>query len=138
MKFRTLLRHQLMWFALAIGCNLFSLWRISEGLSPLSATDPTQGIIIFLMFAPVLWFGFKQWYVAYLIPNTLFLLMIAYGGVALHIHSCILDPALGQYASFAGWLLVVSVNGYGVVVSVLASLAAYRDFRSGQLQCQRN
>jgi len=129
MKFRTLLWHQMAWFVLAIGCNLFSIWRMSQGMSPLSSTDPIQGIVIFLVFSPVLWFGLKQWYIGYLIPNVLFLSMIAYGGIALHVQNWILDSTLSQYASTESWLLVVAVNFYGVCVSVLASFAAFRAFR---------
>lgn len=126
--------HQVVWFVLAILCNLYSLWRISQGQSPLSSTDPAQGIALFLLFVPLLWFGYQGWLKTYLVVNTLFWLMIAYGGIGLHLVNAISSGGFSAYASVWGWLLAVGVNIYGVTFSVWGSVSAWCQF-NGRTNC---
>ena len=130
MSFQRVLQHQLIWFVLAISCNLYSLWRIAQEQSPLSSTDPVQGIVLFLLFTPMLWLGKRGWFKTYLALNTLFWLMIAYGGVGLHVKSVLSGDGFSAYASVWAWMLVVIVNAYGVVFSARGSLLAVRKIKS--------
>ena len=123
-------KHQLIWIVAAVAFNLVSLWRMSQGGEPLSPTKPMVGLILFIGFTFVMGLGWKGYLKSYLLVTSVFTLMIAYGGVLLHFINLLGGNGLENYASIWVWCIGVSINTYGVLMSILALREVINTLRS--------
>lgn len=125
-KLACCLKHQLTWVLLAIFYNLVSLWSISNHGKSLSPTDPFIGILVFLLFLPVLVLGLKGNVKAYLVLSLLFWVMIAFGGVLQHVVNVFSPQGLNGYLSVSALVVGVVINTYGVGVSIISNVISFR------------
>lgn len=118
---RSIICAQALWLVLALGYNLVSWWRIEQGLSALSPTDPVEGFFGVLLFLlPGIWLGLKgniRWY-SYL--NWVFIAMVGSAAYR-HVLPYFATGDYSSYASMLSWSVVFLLNSFGLVLGVLGS-----------------
>lgn len=127
--FHKCLRHQVIWVLLAILVNIYSLWSIHIGEKPLTSTEPFSAILLFLLFAPVIYAGNQGKVRLFALVTGLFVLLIVYGGIVRHLLALASLDKLEDYSSLTGLLVAVGINVYGVIASVWAIWCALKTVR---------
>ncbi len=132
--FRYYLWHQVLYVFLAMAMNAYSYYLLTIGKSKLTTTDPVGGASLFLIYVPVLFFGFMDWRRIYAIVGGIFLAMIIYAGILKHAFVFFSPSGLAGYSSTISWAIAIMINTYGVTTFLLAMLS----LRSDSANDQRN
>ncbi len=124
------IRMQWIWFALAIGYNMISVWRMQHGgLSLIDGRDPVASIVSLMIIVPVLLAGGLGYLRLYALSNLVCMLLVGYVGVMIHLVANWLDE-MAPYASFTAWLSGVAINLFGVSAGLAGSWFAWRSAAS--------
>ncbi|MDG0980998.1 MAG: hypothetical protein P8O79_14825 [Halieaceae bacterium] len=127
---RTCLRLQWIWFAFAVGYNVVSIWRTSQGQPPLiEGRNPTDSIISLMIIIPVFVAGAMGQLRFYALSNLVCMLLVSYVGVVVHLKTYWIND-IGRYSDFYSWLLAVGINMFGVCAGIAGSVFAWRSAKN--------
>ena len=119
------------WIVLAIGYNLASFVMIQSGGQALSATDPVPASILFIVYAGIVFLAQKGFSKTFLVTNLIFLPMIVYNGILLHIFNFTGDE-MHHYSSTGAWFFAIATNFFGVVVGTVCTFKSLNIFSRRQ------
>jgi hypothetical protein len=120
-----LLSLQVFYAVLGIVYNASSYLLVRLGGTPLSATDPLTGGLSMLIYAACLIPGWLHWIKAYRLLMCFCLVVYGYGGLVKHFIN-ISHTGLALYSSAASWALAVAINGFGLVLNLMAVAGWFR------------
>lgn len=118
MKLTSLLRLQLLYAALGLGFNLLSYVLIASGRPGLTPVNPVVGSATLLIYVLMLLPGFYRKLTPYRILMGVCVIALGYGGVVGHVLNAF--DKLSLYASPVAWALAVLINGFGLVLNLIA------------------
>ena len=122
----TLVKMQVFWLMLAIGFNLVSIWRVSEGGQALiSGRDPVHSIVFLLLFLLPIGLTVTGYHRASALSNIALLLPLFVSGLIIHVLRYFNNDQ-SMYLSQLVWSVAVLINLYGVLVGVLLSISAWK------------
>ncbi|GAB3090924.1 hypothetical protein G8770_22235 [Aestuariicella hydrocarbonica] len=117
---------QVVYLLAAIGYNLCGIWlQSATGRGLYEGSAYVTNILSLLVLVPVLLLGYARQYRGYALGNTALMLLLVYGGVLPHLMRYMEDSLLG-YRSFGTWSAAIAINGFGVVIGLLGSYAAWQ------------
>ncbi len=118
-----LLRLQWIYVILGAGYNIISYIGIVNGARQLSTTPPLTGLPVMLLYGLFLIPAYRNRIKAYRILMFCAILIYGWGGIMVHLINYFRDPML--YASFIAWVLAISINIFGLSLSILAVLKKF-------------
>jgi hypothetical protein len=112
------LRLQFLYAALLLAWNLCNIWAVWQGQVALSPAPLKASLPFFTLYLFVTCLGSRGWPKLYRAAMAIFVLLLSYGGVLVHVlHGY--DPQ--QYHSVVTFILAIAINIFGTVVSVLGA-----------------
>jgi len=124
MKLNPFLKWQVIYALLGIAYNLWSLYRVGQGLEGLSSTDPTAGIVVMILYMSSLIPGRMGYHTVYRVLMVVAILLLGYGGVITHIKNLIHAPDL--YLNTGTALLAIGINLFGLILNLLGASGKYK------------
>jgi hypothetical protein len=130
MLLKRFLMLQVVYLAVAIAHNSFSVWMIrTEGVGLIDGRDPLYSIFSLLILLPVLYLGLTGWNRLYILINTTLMMLVAHAGIINHL-LFYLEGDLSRYSSTLAWSSSIAINVFGVAAGLGGSYASWRLLRS--------
>ena len=113
-----LLLLQCAYSGLGAGYNLLSLKRLRQGLTPLSASEPTVGLKMMSIVFLVAIIGWAGYYRLYIVLASLIAVLIIRGGIFAHVINFSQHDWIASYCSKGSLIAAIVINVFGSLVIV--------------------
>jgi hypothetical protein len=126
-QFKSVIKLQLLWLAVAILFHVVSLIRVSMGMASLSTSPPMMSIVqLPIVFVPILYLGWKSYLVSYAFINGLVFGLLFYMGHIPRIMMYFSPEGISAYPSAIGFYGGLLINTLGISVAFYGSYLALR------------
>ena len=124
MKFRILLKLQLLYYVLGMLFNFGSMWSMHNGQQQWTPNDPVPASMFMTLYALFLIPGFFNKLTIYRILMGIAVVLMGYGGVVKHFSLIQKTPEL--YCCMAAMIIGPGINVFGLILNLIGAFGKFR------------